>query len=263
MDTTIPSITVAELRAQLGTAAAPVIVDVRKPEAYDADPRTVAGALRRTHDRAAEWAADLPAGRPVAVCCVHGHLVSQGAAQALIKRGFTAYYLAGGIEDWKKAGAPTLAKQSALGLPALRHSAWITRERPKIDRIACPWLVLRFIDPLAEFHYVPTDRVTAEAQARQAIPYDVQNVQFAHRGERCSFDALIEDFDLHDAALDRLAVIVRGADCGRPELAPQSAGLLAISQGLSANFADDHAMLAHGLTVYDALYAWCRNAPSH
>jgi rhodanese-related sulfurtransferase len=260
MDTTIPSITVAELRAQLGTAAAPILVDVRKQEAYNADPRTIAGALRRAHDRAADWAAELPAGRPVIACCVHGHQVSQGAAQALIDRGFTAHYLAGGIEEWKKAGAPTFAKLASLGLPAAHRSAWITRERPKIDRIACPWLVLRFIDPLAAFHYVPADRVMDEAKARQAIPYDVKNVQFAHRGERCSFDALIEDFDLHDPALDRLAMIVRGADCGRPELTPQSAGLLAISQGLSANFSDDHAMLGHGLTVYDALYAWCRTA---
>jgi len=260
MDTTVPSITVAELRAQLGTAAAPVLVDVRKAEAYGADSRTIAGALRRTHDRADDWAAELPAGRPVVACCVHGHQVSQGAAQALIDRGFTARYLAGGIEEWKKAGGPTIARQAALDLPTTKRSAWITRERPKIDRIACPWLVLRFIDPLAEFHYVPADRVMDEAKARGAIPYDVKNVQFAHRGDHCSFDALIKDFDLHDPALDRLAMIVRGADCGRPELTPQSAGLLAISQGLSTNFADDHAMLAHGLTLYDALYAWCRSA---
>jgi rhodanese-related sulfurtransferase len=260
VETTIPAITVAELRAQLGTAAAPIVIDVRKPEAYDADSRTLAGALRRAHDLAADWAAELPAGRAAVTCCVHGHQVSQGAAQALIGRGFDARFLEGGIEAWKKAGAPTIVRQAALGVPAARHSAWITRERPKIDRIACPWLVLRFIDPLAAFHYVPADRVMDEAKARQAIPYDVKNVQFAHRGERCSFDALIADFDLHDTALDRLAAIVRGADCGRPELTPQSAGLLAISQGLSANFADDHAMLAHGLVVYDALYAWCRTA---
>jgi hypothetical protein len=139
------------------------------------------------------------------------------------------------------------------------NSKWVTRERPKIDRIACPWLIRRFIDPRAEFFYVPSAEVRAVAKARQAIPYDVPDVQFAHRGERCSFDAFLADFDIHDPALAELALIVRGADTGKPELAPQSAGLLAISLGLSLNYADDHAMLEQGMAVYDALYAWIRS----
>jgi len=140
------------------------------------------------------------------------------------------------------------------------HSKWVTRERPKIDRIACPWLIRRFIDPRAEFLYVPAAEVCAVAKAEQAIPYDVPDVQFSHRGELCSFDAFLADFALDDPALTELALIVRGADTGRPELTPQSPGLLAISLGLSLNYPDDHAMLEQGMVVYDALYAWIRSA---
>jgi hypothetical protein len=136
---------------------------------------------------------------------------------------------------------------------------WVTRERPKIDRIACPWLIRRFIDPAAEFLYVPTERVLAVAAETGAIACDIPGAEpFSHDGELCSFDAFLTIFGIADPALDRLARIVRGADTGRPDLTPQSGGLLAISLGLSANFPDDHAMLAHGMTVYDALYAWCR-----
>jgi hypothetical protein len=135
---------------------------------------------------------------------------------------------------------------------------WVTRERPKIDRIACPWLIQRFIDPTAAFLYVPKDDVLRVAEETGAIPYDVPNVELTHVGELCSFDAILAKYGLADPALQRLAVIVRAADTDRLDLAPQAAGLLAISLGLSANFADDHAMLAQGLVVYDALYSWCR-----
>lgn len=134
---------------------------------------------------------------------------------------------------------------------------WVTRERPKIDRIACPWLIRRFIDPAAEFLYVPADQVLDVAATQDAIPYDVPDVEFSHVGELCSFDAFLSKYDLHDPALQRLAVIVRGADTSRLEIAPQAAGLLAISLGLSRNFASDYEMLSHGMVLYDALYAWC------
>ncbi len=137
-------------------------------------------------------------------------------------------------------------------------SKWVTRERPRIDRIACPWLIARFIDPKAEFLYVPAQSVRKVAAETGATPYDIPDVEFGHRGEHCSFDAFIRVFEISDPALDRLALIVRGADTSRLELTPQSPGLLAISDGLRANFADDHAMLAHGMVVYDALYAWGR-----
>lgn len=135
---------------------------------------------------------------------------------------------------------------------------WVTRERPKIDRIACPWLIRRFIDPAAEFLYVPADQVLDVAATQNAIPYDVPDVEFSHVGELCSFDAFLKKYALRDPALLQLAVIVRGADTSRLDLAPQAAGLLAISLGLSRYFANDHEMLSHGMTLYDALYAWCQ-----
>ena len=136
---------------------------------------------------------------------------------------------------------------------------WVTRERPKIDRIACPWLIARFIDPQAEFLYVPAGDVLRVAEASGAIPYDVPGVEMSHVGDLCSFDAFIAKYELADPALAQLAVIVRGADTARLDLAPQAAGLLAISLGLSHNYADDQAMLAQGMILYDALYAWCRS----
>lgn len=138
---------------------------------------------------------------------------------------------------------------------------WVTRERPKIDRIACPWLIARFIDRQAEFLYVPAADVLRVAEEQGAIPYDVPGVEYGHVGDRCSFDAFLKKHNLADPALERLAAIVRGADTGRPELTPQSHGLLAISLGLSRNFADDREMLRHGMVLYDALYAWCQSAP--
>jgi hypothetical protein len=140
------------------------------------------------------------------------------------------------------------------------NSRWVTRERPKIDRIACPWLIRRCIDPNAEFLYVPSAQVRAVAEAEHAIPYYVPEVQFSHRGELCSFDSFLADFAIDDPALAELALIVRGADTGKLELTPQSPGLLAVSLGLSVNYPDDHVMLEHGLVVYDALYTWIRSA---
>ncbi len=137
---------------------------------------------------------------------------------------------------------------------------WVTRARPKIDRIACPWLVTRFIDPAAEFLYVPADQVLKVAGETGAIPYDVPGVEYGHVGELCSFDAFLRIHQLTDPALQRLAVIVRGADTGRPDLAPECAGLLAQSLGLSALYPDDHEMLRHGMAMYDAYYAWLRQA---
>ncbi|OGI42260.1 MAG: chromate resistance protein [Candidatus Muproteobacteria bacterium RBG_16_64_11] len=136
---------------------------------------------------------------------------------------------------------------------------WVTRERPKIDRIACPWLIARFIDTQPEFLYVPADRVLAVASETGAIPYDIPGVEMSHVGERCSFDAFLKKYQLADPALQQLATIVRGADTGRLDLPPQAPGLLAVSLGLSQAFQDDHAMLKHGLVLYDALYAWCRS----
>lgn len=138
---------------------------------------------------------------------------------------------------------------------------WITRERPKIDRIACPWLIARFIDKQPEFLYVPSGEVMRIAAETGATPYDVPGVELGHHGERCSFDAFIGKYVLDDPVLNKLSLIVRAADCGAPQLAKEAAGLLAISKGLSLNFKDDHEMLKHGMVVYDALYAWCADTP--
>ncbi len=253
MDTV--SISSHTLHSLLGSAQSPLVLDVRRDKAFDADNAIIASALRPGGDLAA-FAARHAHGRPVVAYCVHGHEVSQEAAQALSRAGHAASYLEGGIEGWRAQGLPSVARRPEWRVPG--GSRWITRERPKIDRIACPWLIQRFIDPLAKFDYVPTAQVFVEAERRQAVPYDIPGATVTHRGERCSFDALIEDFSLRDPALDMLAVIVRGADTDRHDLAPQCAGLVATSLGLSRQFSDDHQMLAQALPVYDGLYAWCR-----
>jgi rhodanese-related sulfurtransferase len=257
---TVASISVPTLRSLVGTPRAPLVIDVRKPPAFDADPTMIASALRRPHDAVDAWASALARGRDVVVYCAHGHEVSQDAARTLAVRGVSARYLEGGIEGWKTAGAPIVRKAPDIGHGAAAPTRWVTRERPKIDRVACPWLVRRFVDPLAAFDYVPPERVLDAARETGAVPYDVPGVRFSHRGSRCSFDAVLEDFGLRDAALDTLAVIVRGADTARLDLAPQAAGLLAVSLGLSRLHADDAAMLEAAMPVYDALYAWCREA---
>jgi rhodanese-related sulfurtransferase len=253
MDTV--SIDSRSLYEQLGSHAAPLILDTRRDKAYDADDRLLPGAVRTGPDPTA-FAEGQPRERPIVVYCVYGHEVGQDAAALLRAKGYNARHLEGGIDGWGKEGLPTIKRRPDWRVPG--GSRWITRERPKIDRIACPWLIRRFIDPLATFDYVPTKSVFDEARARAAIPYDIPGAVVTHRGERCSFDALIEDFELRDAALDLLANIVRGADTDRLDLAPQSAGLLATSLGLSQRYPDDHEMLEHAMPVYDGLYAWCR-----
>lgn len=247
------SISADSLYQRLGTAAAALIIDVRRAPAYDADDRIIAGALRCPPDAITEWARDRVTGGIVVTYCVHGHEVSQGAAETLRGLGFDAHYLTGGIGAWVEQGLPTRRK---AGLTQLQ---WVTRERPKIDRVACPWLIRRFIDPEATFLYVPTEKVFAVAAATGAVPYDIPGAEpFSHDGDFCSFDAFIKVYGIDDPALDRLAVIVRGADTARLDLAPQAAGLLAVTLGLSANSGeDDHAMLAQSMGIYDALYTWC------
>jgi rhodanese-related sulfurtransferase len=233
----------------------PLVIDVRRRPAFLTAPEMIGGALRRDPEQVDAWAVNLPRAQDVVVYCVHGHEVSQKAAAALAAAGLEARFLEGGIEEGWKAAAGLLDRK-----PRDASTRWVTRERPKIDRIACPWLVSRFIDREAEFLYVPAGDVLRAAKEKEAIPYDVKDVHFGHEGEHCSFDAFIRHYRIADPALDRLATIVRAADTSRPELAPQAPGLLAISSGLSRNFADDHEMLRHGMVMYDALYAWCSTA---
>ena len=259
------SISATELSARLGRSDAPIFVDVRKAPAFDGARRVIAGALRIAPDEVEAGSTKLPGNREIVAYCVHGHEVSQTAARSLCAAGFNAAFLEGGFTHWEEERRPTMARVPELGLPSLpqRPSRWITRERPKIDRIACPWLIRRFIDPMAEFLYVPKETVIETSQRENATPYDVPAVRFSHRGddgERCTFDSFIDDFGLDDPCLADLAAIVRGADTGKPDLTPQSPGLLAISSGLLVNYPNDHAMLEQGMVVYDALYAWIKSA---
>jgi rhodanese-related sulfurtransferase len=253
MDTA--SIDPRSLYSRLGSAGAPLVLDVRRDAAFDADTHLIAGAVRPEGDLLA-FVARHAAGRPVVTYCIKGAEVGVGAATTLGRAGYDAAFLEGGILAWQGAGLPTLKRRPEWRVPG--GSRWITRARPKIDRIACPWLIRRFVDPLATFDYVPAARVLEEAAARNAVAYDIDGAPVTHQGEHCSFDAVIEAFALEDAALARLATIVRGADTGRPDLAPECAGLLATSLGLSQRYADDHEMLEHAMPVYDGLYAWCR-----
>jgi rhodanese-related sulfurtransferase len=241
-----------DLYARLGTASAPVLLDVRPHDAFLAADRLIVGAFHRLPADVEHWRQDLPAGRPVVAYCDDGGTASQSMANALQAAGMDSGYLEAGFSGWRKSALPTRKRAESI------ESRWVTREHPKIDRIACPWLIRRFINPLAQFIYVPPNEVLAVAEAKKATPYDIKGAEFGHVGDRCSFDAIVRIFDIHDTALDRLAKIVRGADTSRPDLAPQREGLLAISYGLSANCPDDHEMLEHGMVIYDALYKWCR-----
>ena len=247
------SIPFAELQSATRSRQPPLVIDVRRRPAFKAATDMIVGALRRDPEMVSSWAKELPSTSTVVVYCVHGQEASQSVAQALNGHGIKAYYLDGGIEEgWKSKKGKLDPK------PSNANTRWVTRERPKIDRIACPWLVARFVDKDAEFLYVPTKQVLDAAKERDAIPYDIPDVTFSHDGELCSFDAFIKHYHLIDPALQQLAVIVRGADTARLELAPQAPGLAAISLGLSRTFSDDHVMLKHGMVMYDALYAWCK-----
>jgi rhodanese-related sulfurtransferase len=243
------SITPAALQQALRSSNPPLVVDVRKNAAFLSASDMIRGALRRDPERLGA----LPRADNMVVYCVHGHEVSQNAAKTLSELGIAARFLEGGLEEgWKAAGG------AIAGKPKDAATRWVTRERPKIDRIACPWLIRRFIDPSAEFFYVPNVGVRAFAAANDATAYDIPDVTYSHVGPLCSFDAFVRIHNLGHPALAQLATIVRGADTGALDLAPQAPGLLAASLGLSALFADDHAMLKWGMLVYDSLYEWCR-----
>ena len=238
---------------RLGRPDAPLVLDVRRAPRFAESPRLLPTAQYCAPGDIAAFAARHPP-QEVLVYCVHGHEVSQTAAATLRAAGWNAHYLHGGIEG----GVSTITKRPDLGVDGTAPSRWITRERPKIDRIACPWLVRRFIDTRAVFFYAPAADVLVEATRLKAVAYDTPGAPISHDGPLCSFDTLLRAFDLRLPALDLLATIVRGADTDQLDLAAQSAGLLAVSLGMSRLHArDDHAMLAAMLPVYDALYAWC------
>jgi rhodanese-related sulfurtransferase len=254
MDASIPSISPEELIKVRNGPDAPLLIDVRREPAFRSAKDMANGALRRDPAAVDVWAVELPAAASIAVYCVHGHEVSQNVAKALYARGFNATFVKDGIEEGLRAAGHALITKPA----DTAATRWITRERPKVDRIACPWLIKRLIDPAAEFLYVPAAEVKARAASDNAIAYNVADGAFTHDGPACSFDAFIKTYQLTDPALLQLADIVRGADTGHPELTPQSAGLVALSLGLSRLIADDHEQLQQGMVMYDALYLWCK-----
>lgn len=252
MDGSSRSISPHDLYVLIGSDAAPTVVDVRRAAELANADRLLVSAFPRPPDEKELWLQNWPSG-PVVVYCAHGDADSQGATELLQAAGVDAKFLRGGIASWTENGLPT--RRNIL----TSADKWVTREHPKIDRIACPWLIRRFINPNAEFIYVSKEQVLAVAKQTGGIPYDIDGVEFTHDGERCSFDTILRVYDIKDAALDHLATIVRGADTSRHDLSPQCGGLFAISLGLSANFPDDHEMLKHGMVIYDALHTWCRS----
>ena len=253
------AITVAQLSRLIGTPDAPVIVDVRLEEDVAADPRLLPTSTRRDHRTVADWGQAL-AGQSVAIVCKRGAKLAQGAAAWLRHMGARAEFLEGGFEAWVDAKAMLVQPNTVLARDSQGRTLWVTRARPKIDRVACPWLIRRFIDRDAVFLFVAASEVEQVSERFGAIPFDIEGAFFSHRGEFCTFDVMAEAFGLNSPALARLATIVRGADTDRLDVAPQSAGLLAASLGFSRMYRDDLAQLEASMGLYDAFYRWSRDA---
>jgi rhodanese-related sulfurtransferase len=256
------TIPVDKLVRLVGTPRGPAIIDVRTDEDFAADARLIPGATRRPWAEVADWAATYQ-GQDVIVVCREGHKLSQGVAAWLRQAGAAAEALDGGIQAWLHAGHPLVPEAALPPRDAQGRTVWVTRARPKVDRIACPWLIRRFVDPNAVFLYVAPAEVAGVAERFGATPFDVEGdgIVWSHDGERCTFDVMVDGFGLSGLQpLAHLALIVRGADTARPDLVPEAAGLVALSLGLSRLFTDDLEQLEAGMLIYDALYRWCRDA---
>ena len=254
------TITPDKLFRLVGTAGSPDIVDVRIDEDFAALPSFIPSSFRRRHGLVDDWAPEL-IGRKVVVACDKGGGISAGVAAHLRAIGIEAETLEGGVRGWSAASLALVPEKRLPRRDAAGRTLWVTRARPKVDRIACPWLIRRFVDRHARFLFVAPADIDKVAERFSATPFDVDGVEWSHRGELCTFDVMVEEFGLSSVpALARLALIVRGADTARPELTPQSAGLLAVSLGLSRIHSDDHQQLEAGMALYDAFYRWCRDA---
>lgn len=252
-------ITVNQLSRLTGLPSAPAIVDIRIDEDYALDPRLIPGSRRRSYQETSQWMSDY-ASQKVIVVCHRGKKLSQGVVALLRNEGIEAENLVSGFEGWAEAGLPAIAPDKLPERDAKGRTLWVTRARPKIDRIACPWLIRRFIDPDAAFLFVSPAEVEQVGEKFGAAPFDIEGAFWSHRGDNCSFDTMLKEFGLQSEALSRLAMIVRGADTAQPELAPEAAGLLAVSLGLSRMYRDDLEQLSASMGLYDALYRWCRDA---
>jgi rhodanese-related sulfurtransferase len=252
-------ITVAQLARLIGTPKAPTLIDVCIDEDFEQDPRLIPGSYRYPFLQVADLAEGL-IGKRIVVICQKGLKLSQGAAAILRDLGVTAESLEGGILAWRDAGEPLVPAGKIPNRNREGRTVWVTRHRPKIDRIACPWLIRRFVDPNALFMFVAPSEVLDVAEKFEGTPFDIEDVFWSHRGDRCSFDTMLDEFSLQTGALQRLATIVRGADTNRHDLAPETAGLLAASLGLSRMYRDDLEQLEAGMLLYDAFYRWARDA---
>jgi rhodanese-related sulfurtransferase len=253
------SISSDKLARLIGTAKAPTLIDIRIDEDFDADPRLIPGAMRRSHRDLQDWAPKLT-GQSVVVICHKGLKLSEGAAAWLRQSGIAAETLEGGHLGWTESQKPAVPAEKIPKRDGRGRTVWVTRERPKIDRIACPWLIRRFIDPAAVFLFVKPSEVEAVGDRFDAVPFDIENVFWSHRGELCTFDVMVKEFGLSTPPMVRLATMVRAADTARLDLSPEAPGLLAASLGLSRMFDDDIEQLDAGMLLYDALYRWCRDA---
>lgn len=256
------SISPVELWHSMATAHAPQVIDVRRRDIYESQAGLLPASVWREPTEHAMWIAALDRTRPIVIACKAGKELSQFITAELRGLGFNAAMLGGGYAAWSGAKLPLIDRKTVERFAGRGPSMWVTRRRPKIDRVACPWLIRRFIDPDAKIIFVDPDYVEAAAAEFGGTPFDIANVEISHEGALCSFDTLLRLFGLEsESSLARLALIVRGADTARPDLAPEAAGLHAVSLGLSALAGDDdHGLLRQGFAVYDALFAWLRFA---
>jgi rhodanese-related sulfurtransferase len=253
-------ITVSQLSRLIGLPHTPAIVDVRVDEDFAADhSRLIPGAQRRDFNAVASWGTHYQ-GQSVIVVCQKGLKLSQGVGAWLRHQGIDAQTLEGGYDAWREDGQLLVRTDKLPRRDEAGRTVWVTRARPKVVRIACPWLLRRFVDPQAVFLFVAPSEVAAVAERFQATSFDVAGAFWNDRGDKCTFDVMLEELGLACDALIRLALIVRGADTGRPELTPQSAGLLAASLGYSRMYRDDLAQLEAAMALYDAFYRWSRDA---
>jgi rhodanese-related sulfurtransferase len=256
----INSISLDKLERLVGVPHCPALIDVRPDEDYEDDPRLVPGALRRRAASVSDWASEV-AGRAAVIIDKGGESLAEGVAAWLRHAGAApADVLNGGHDAWAKAGGPLVSTAKLPPRDALGRTVWVTRARPKVDRIACPWLIRRFVDPSAVFLFVAAAEVSAVADRFSGAAFDIEGAFWSHKGERCTFDTMLDEWDLAIEPLQRLAIVVRGADTARLDLAPECAGLLAASLGLSRMYADDLEQLEAGMGLYDAFYRWCRDA---
>lgn len=256
-------ISVMQLYHFVGTTGCPVIIDVRIPEDFDDDPRIIPGAVKRDFDNINALADEFWGDR-VVVYCQKGLKISQGTAALLREKGIKAEFLEGGQFAWRDAKFPMVIASNIPRDTNECQTAWVTSHLPKIDSIACSWLIRRFIDPQAKLLFVEPSQVMNVAERFNATPFDVENVKFSHRDGVCCFDSMLNEFGLSssDGPLNVLAKIIHGADTNHHNLAPESAGLFALSNGLSHMYNDDLERLEAGMLIYDAFYCWARDNKS-